>query len=292
MDPKDRAVFLSELDRALIEFLFKTSTNPLRKMFGLLIPTRRRAHVASQRCMGICYKMIHNYRNNLETPTPDTIIDRIMTSDTFQNDTERAAELLIFLIAGHDTTGNSLAWILLELARNPSELEKVRSTFVSTEVDQWSKSDAIKRVVKEGMRLHPVASSGSIRTIGREMIVPGKNGKNGKNDMLLPKGSIVFLSYILMLRNPEIYDDADSFAPSRWENPTVEQTSAFLPFGMGEQNCAGQSLANAEIHCIIARIASEYDFDIVDQGEAAFFMTLRTEGTKLLARKASGTTAH
>lgn len=41
MDPKDRAVFLSELDRALIEFLFKTSTNPLRKMFGLLIPTQR-----------------------------------------------------------------------------------------------------------------------------------------------------------------------------------------------------------------------------------------------------------
>lgn len=74
------------------------------------------------------------------------------------------------------------------------------------------------------------------------------------------------------------------------ENTTMEQTSAFLPFGMGKQNCAAQSLANAENHCIMH--ASEFDFEIVDQGEAAFFMTLRTEGTKLLAHKASGTTAH
>lgn len=52
---------------------------------------------------------------------------------------------------------------------------------------------------------------------------------------------------MLLFRNPDIFEDPESFIPSRWEHPTQEMNDAFNPFSLGKQNCLGQSLAKAEV---------------------------------------------
>merc|ERR1712232_378568 len=105
------------MELALIEFVLKAS-NPIRKMLGLFIPERRQAHLAAQRIEKFSMKLMNVYRQ-AENPTKDTIIDRIMKNDAYENDHQRAAEITSLLTAGHDTTAFTISWILRELARHP-----------------------------------------------------------------------------------------------------------------------------------------------------------------------------
>ena len=57
------------------------------------------------------------------------------------------------------------------------------------------------------------------------------------------------------------------------------------PFGLGKQNCVGQSLAKAEIFSIVAKIISEFDLSVEDDGAVDFFLTIKPVGTMLRARR-------
>ena len=44
-------------------------------------------------------------------------------------------------------------------------------------------------------------------------------------------------------------------------------------------------MANAEMHCIVARICSEFDLEVEEEGGVEYFLTLKTVGARLKARK-------
>uniref|UniRef100_A0A7S2V5X3 Cytochrome P450 n=1 Tax=Fibrocapsa japonica TaxID=94617 RepID=A0A7S2V5X3_9STRA len=276
MDQKEKDDFLFELELVLKEYTFKSSVNPFRAMVGLLLPERRRAAKGARRIQGIARKVVNNYRR-LQSPVKGTVIDLIMKCDAFQNDDERMREVLSFLIAGHDTTGYSLSWTLLELARNPDEMDKLRKSIEIISEEDRNKSDALHAVVKESMRLHPVAAGGSIRKTGKDIMKDG--------EVVIPRGATVFLPLILFLRNPEYFENPGVFKPSRWHNPTEKATSAFFPFSLGKQNCVGQALANAELHTVTALLCSSYSFKVENEGKEEYFLTYKPAGARLKAYK-------
>lgn len=276
MSREEQKYFLEQLELVLIEFTFKSSSNPFRCLFGWFIPERRRAFVAARNLERLCFKIMDEYRQ--KGPSKEnTIIKLIMESDAHESDKEKAAEMLTYLVGGHDTTAFSIAWVLLELARNPDEQRKLRESLSQLSPHEWSRSEVLQRVVKEGMRLHTVAAGGSIRVTAKGMMT-------SRNE-ILPKGSIAFLPFILMFRNPDIFENPDAFQPSRWESPTREMLDAFNPFSLGKQNCVGQSLAKAEIFAIIPRICSEFELSVEDEGSVEYFLTLKPAGARLSARK-------
>lgn len=276
MSTDEKVYFTSELELALTEFALKAPTNPLRRLFGLLLPDRRRAFTARKNLQQLAMKIQNSYRS-LEKPAEGTVINLIMNSDAFKTDIERAAQIAELLVAGHDTTGYSISWILLELARNPTEQRRLRESLSLMSREEWSRCDTLKMIVKEGMRLHPVASAGTIRVIGKDITTSNKH--------LLPKGSIVFLPFISLFRNPEIFKDENSFCPLRWENPSRDMLDAFTPFSLGKRICIGQSLARAQMYYIVARICSEFDLCVEEEGSVDFFLNLKPVGARLKATK-------
>eukprot|EP01083_Nonionella_stella_P009797 28069_1 len=124
---EEKKMFLKESELCMREFANKTSIYPLRESFGFLIQEHRRACAAAKYVKSLALNIIHAYRN-LENPTKDTIIDRIMNNKAYQNDDERAADIISLFIAGHDTTAYIIAWILKELAQNPKEQQKLRDS--------------------------------------------------------------------------------------------------------------------------------------------------------------------
>jgi cytochrome P450 len=274
---EDHSSYVHDLGLCLREFLFKSNTNPLRPMFGYLLPERRKAHQAAARLMGFAKKIMDHYLT-LKNPVKGTIIDRLMTSDVFSNEQALQAEIVFLILAGHDTTGFSISWTLLELARNPKHIQDIRRSLVSLPSDECEKSEPLRNVVKEAMRLHPVAAGGSMRVTGIDM--------ETNEGFLLPKGSFVFLPLILLLRNPRVYNNPDQFLPERWQEADQAMTDSFLPFSLGKQNCVGQALAKIELHSVVARICSEFDLSVVQECETEFFLTLKPIGAKLLARRA------
>jgi len=272
----EKSMFLHELELCLREFAEKSFANPFRGLVGLLLPERRRAFVGGKRLQALGLKILLHYRRQVH-PTKDTIIDLVANNDAYENDEERAADILVMLIAGHDTTGYTMAWILKELAKNPDEQQRLRDTLRASNFKEWSQSEYLRKIIREGIRLHPVSAGGPARRIGRDF--------ETKEGYLLPKNSIIFNAVLAMMRDEDVYKNADSFDPSRWDNPTKAMNDAFLPFAMGKQNCIGQSLANAELHCIIPIILSEFEFFVVEEGTAEFFLTLKPVNTMLGARR-------
>mmetsp|Transcript_17566 Transcript_17566/g.26281 ORF Transcript_17566/g.26281 Transcript_17566/m.26281 type:complete len:428 (+) Transcript_17566:592-1875(+) len=278
IDDAEKEKVLHDFNVALKEFTSKAVANPFRKIFGIFLPERRLAHISSKRIHLFSMKLIEHYRR-LESPTKDTIIDKIMNNDAYKNDIERAADIIVLIIASFETTANTIAWILKDLAKCKKYQEELRESLSSLNRDGWGQSHVLRKIVKESMRLHPVVAGGPKRTIGKDIVIDG--------GAILQKGTIVDMPLILLLRNSNIFEDADSFIPSRWDNPTQEMKEAFIPFALGKQNCIGQSLANTEIYSLVPRICSEFELELVDEGETSFFLTLKSENTMIKAKKIS-----
>ena len=162
MTKEELKAFGNDFNLALPEFTRKSASNPLRSFMGRLIPARRQAGVAVQNIRAKVRHMMETYRNKKEH-TNGTIIQLVMESnEAFPTDEEKAAQLIEFLLAGHDTTAYSISWILLCLAKHPEEQVKLRESLLQYTPENWVHSECLQRVIKEGMRLYPVARSGKI----------------------------------------------------------------------------------------------------------------------------------
>lgn len=75
--------------------------------------------------------------------------------------------MLTFIVAGHETTGYSLSWIFIEIARNPGVYKKLKEEIdqkISADTKHLSFNDVcnlpyLDMVIKEGMRLWPVTGN-------------------------------------------------------------------------------------------------------------------------------------
>jgi ecdysteroid 25-hydroxylase CYP302A1 len=135
--------------------------------------------------------------------------------------------------------------------------------------------------MKEGMRLQPVAPYQS-RMINKDIIYKREGHSKG---LLIPKGSRVSCSNFLLCRNEKYFKDPDEFIPSRWEDASDDAIAAVMSFSLGRRNCGGQSLAMTELHCVLARLCTDYNFSVVEEGVPMYRITWKPVGARLVAKK-------
>jgi cytochrome P450 len=164
-------------------------------------------------------------------------------------DEELCAELLALVLAGHETTGNSLAWAWERLTHNPSAHERLREA-VRTEAD----ADAvIEQTITETMRSRPV-----VPLIGRRVKRPWRLGSYA-----VPPATPVMISILLLHHQEDVYPDPFAFRPERWVD-RKPGTYEWLPFGGGIRRCLGASLAMAEQRVVLGAMARRLDIEAPD----------------------------
>jgi hypothetical protein len=144
-----KTFFVKELEFCMKESVFKIVIYLLRKDFEFFFQERCRQSFS----LGII-KVYKNLKNRIK----DTIFDRIMNINTYTNDNERAADISFLLIVGSDTISFTIAWILKELTQNTKEQQKLWDSLSLKQKEDWSQSETLRKIMKEGMRLHPVAA--------------------------------------------------------------------------------------------------------------------------------------
>lgn len=241
MTAEERVELMECVSIVLREFVF---SNPLKILFGRFVPSVRRADQKAQRLMGIAKRIMQHYRQ-MDHPTPKTVLDLIMNNSNYSNDDERAADVVDLIIAGHETSANSMTFLLLELAKSPKEQKRLQQTLLALPEEERKHAKHLGSCIRESMRLWPVTAPGPMRELGRDFVVPnnyakyhGGDHKLDKKDtaVVIPKGSCVFMPIICLFRNSKIFQDQDIFLPSRWENPTEEMKKAWMPFAIGPRN--------------------------------------------------------
>jgi cytochrome P450 len=139
---------------------------------------------------------------------------------------------LITFTAGHDTTKNSLAGGIHQLATNPGEFDKLRANPDLAE-------SAVEEIVRWASPVNYMK-----RTASRDARI---------GDQAIAEGDEVVLFYASGNRDEEVFDDPFSFRIDRSPNPHVG-------FGHGEHFCLGAHLARrsqaALVRELSARVAS------------------------------------
>jgi cytochrome P450 len=167
---------------------------------------------------------------------------------------------------------------------HPQEQAKLRSELLNASVEERYNLKALQNVIKEGLRLNPVAALGGIRTTSKDIIL---EETDKYPHTVIPKGSMMFFSLMSILQNPFYFENPDDFIPSRWDNPSDDAVTVYLPFLTGPRNCVGQSLAYAEMRTVLSHLCSTYEFTIENEGTNTFFLTYKPRNCLLVANRIS-----
>jgi cytochrome P450 len=161
-------------------------------------------------------------------------------------DQELRDELLTLVLAGHETTANSLAWIWERLVRTPDAYDALRESVRSGE----NAEEMIEATINEGMRSRPV-----IPMIGRRVTVPWRLG-----DYAVDADTPVAMSILLLHHREDLYPDPFAFKPERWIG-RKPGTYEWIPFGGGIRRCLGASLAMAEQRVVLDAMVRRLDLE-------------------------------
>lgn len=196
-------------------------------------------------------------------------------------------EVATMILAGHETTANTLTWTWMLLANHPEvhgkltkELQTVLNGRTPTIAD-FPQLPYTDMVVKEVMRLYP-----TVTDLNREATQDCQVG-----GYLIPKGTTLITSQWVMHRNPLYFTAPETFDPERWANDLEKRLprGVYFPFGDGSRVCIGKSFAKMELILLLATVAQTFQLDLVpDQAlELQPSITLRPKhGIQVVLRKA------
>ena len=187
-------------------------------------------------------------------------------------------EVMALLVAGHETTANTLSWTWYLLDQYPEVVAQLEGEIDAAlaggvpDVTDFHRLTYTEKVVQEAMRLYPSAWSISRRALGDDEI----------GGYFIPAQSIVAMSPYTMHRHPAFWDEPDRFDPERFapEQVAARPRFAYFPFGGGARQCIGNNFAMMESMIIIPAISGRFRLRRVstEPVEGHALVTLRPKG--------------
>ncbi len=247
--------------RETIRVLSKLSTSPLANL-GELMNTGRPEPVGLMK-RGVralddaTYPVIAARRAAADLQERNDIMSLLMRATTEDGDAltdaELRDELLTLVLAGFETTANSLSWAWERLLRNPVAHERLRSVVRSGPSAEADRN--VEAVITEAMRSRPV-----IPIIGRRPTVPWRLG-----EYAVPAGAPISMSILLLHHREDLYPDPFGFRPERWlADGAKPGTYEWIPFGGGTRRCLGAALAMAEMRVVLRAMVARLDLSAPD----------------------------
>eukprot|EP00760_Papus_ankaliazontas_P000279 PhM_4_TR10047/c3_g1_i2/m.65767 len=187
----------------------------------------------------------------------DFIARKELASGRVWSEREKTSELEAFIMAGHETTANTLSFALHLLSLHPDVQQKMRdeykavvgadSNLESITFETLSRLSYTWAVFRETLRLYP--------TVPMNIREAAKDCRLGPYHV--EKGTMVVLSNILLGTDTTLFPDADKFMPERWigiENPFQDVQN----FGGGLRTCIGKRFAEEEGVLVLYAIVSSF----------------------------------
>jgi cytochrome P450 len=166
-------------------------------------------------------------------------------------DAELRDELMGLVLAGHETTANSLAWAFERLLRTPDAYDRLREEVRSG--DAVAGAAYVEATIHETMRSRPVIPI-VVRTVKRRWRL---------GEYVVAAGTPVAVSIIGLHHRDDVYPHPQEYRPERFLN-RKPGTYTWIPFGGGIRRCLGATLAMAEQRVVLEAIARRTDLVAAD----------------------------
>ncbi|KAL1543453.1 cytochrome P450 704C1 [Salvia divinorum] len=194
--------------------------------------------------------------------------------------------ILSFMVAGKDTTANTLSWFLYMLCKNTLIQEKIAqevrklcsrndanvSEFVDSITDEaLEEMHYLHATITETLRLYPA--------------VP-VDGRCAETDDTLPDGyrlkrgdGVYYIAYAMGRMQYIWGDDAEEFKPERWLKNGVFQPESpfkFVAFNAGPRTCLGKDFAYRQMKIVSAALLGFFRFRLSDESNNVTYRTMLT----------------
>jgi cytochrome P450 len=164
-------------------------------------------------------------------------------------DKEIRDDLVTLVLAGHETTATTLAWMIDLLLHHPSELAKVQA-----EVDANESTAYTEAVIYEALRVRPPSPFTGRYTVGDYRL----------GGYTVPAGTRIVPHIGEVNLNADTYDHPHEFRPERFLDASPP-TYAWIPFGGGIKRCLGASFSILELTVAIQTLLRSGRFEAVHE---------------------------
>jgi cytochrome P450 len=219
------------------------------------------------------FRLIIKNRKQAEKSFSD-LLDMLLNSkyeDTGlpMNEEQVIDELLILIFAGHETTANTLAWLLYLIANNNDIKNQLKEVSQNIDVLDSLNNEPIKAAINEGMRLYPAAWMTERAAIEDDAF----------KNYSYPKGTIIIPFFFGLHRNKHNWKNETSFSPQRFiDDNMLAKSKNFFPFGAGPRMCIGNNFAMAEISFFLHAFFKKFSIEPTSQKpEMIPLITLRPD---------------
>lgn len=246
--------------------------------------------------------MIADVRRRMEAdPTlfqaPTNFLEAIIAAKETEgiefSDADIFGNVCTLLLAGEDTTANTIAWAINYFIEYPSHFARARAEVdtalagaaLPQEIEQTAQLPFIEAFYNETMRLKPVAPLNAMEPLEDIEV----------NGYRIPKGTIIMMLTRRIAVDDARFGHAAEFDPDRWLKSEAERgcphdTSAFVPFGSGPRFCPGRNLALLEIRTVLAMLCRNFEVTLADSARPveellAFTMMPRNLQVRLRKRQ-------
>jgi cytochrome P450 len=233
---------------------------PVRVPHGWPTPANRRAARAQATIRAVCDDLIARRRAEPGGTAGDDLLSLLVEArDGAEalDDTEIRDQILVFMLAGHDTTAIALTFALHLLGHHPAAQVRLQAevddvlgdrTPIAQDVEQLTYTTM---VLKEAMRLYPPAPGMGRRAQSADRI----------GDYDIPAGADIAVFPWVTHRHPDFWPEPERFDPDRFtpEREAERHRHAYFPFGAGPRACIGQYFSMLEATIVLAMIARRYE---------------------------------
>ncbi|MCL7029073.1 hypothetical protein MKW94_010416 [Papaver nudicaule] len=168
-----------------------------------------------------------------------------------------------FFMAANEAISITVEWALSELLRNPEMMITLKSEitevvgrgekFVEEHIQQLPYLNAI---IKETLRIHPPGAFTIPRKVRNDMEVMGYS---------IPKGTMVLVNIWGIGRDPDHWDDPNTFRPERFMGTEIDYRGRhfeYIPFGAGRRICPGLPLAQQMVQLMLGSLLQAFEWKL------------------------------
>jgi len=265
IDLNERADTIARCMHVASSYTADRALRPIHAPRWLPTPARRKARAAVRAMREITDEMVHACR---EDPTRDAPLVQALIAATdpetgqHLSDDDISNDLLIFMLAGHDTTATALTYSLWILGHHPDIQARVAAEAAAIGDRELTPDDVPRlgytvQVLHESLRLCPPAA-GVGRLATRDIAVDGYR---------VEAGSLIAVGIYGLHHDPAIWPDPMAFDPDRFspENVKARNRWEFLPFLGGGRPCIGEHFARLETTLAMATIVRALEIRSTDK---------------------------
>jgi cytochrome P450 len=265
IDLNERADLIADHMHVASSYTADRALRPVRAPRWLPTPARRRARSAVTSMRKVTNEILQACRAD---PTRDAPLVQALIAATDPetgqsiSDDDICNDLLIFMLAGHDTTATALTYALWALGHHRDVQERVAAEAAAIGDRELTPEDVTRlgytvQVLREALRLQPPAA-GVARLATRDIAVAGHR---------VEAGSLMAVGIYALHRDPALWPRPLDFDPDRFSPEASKSRDRwqFIPFLAGPRSCIGEHFALLETTLAMATIIRSIEIVSVGQ---------------------------